>query len=886
MRDDSHCWINKTAVLEQAIGRFPALYIEGAAASGKSIAMQMLLERHPKVRGQIFWMDQKTVRRAVLEKLKQWKLSLEQETADGGCELQMEGSRCESQVTDTGCESQFADSGCESQIREPYWFVFESMPSGMAEELAQSLAAFVREIPECWKVIFISREQPPEAFLDLIWKRQMEIIPQRELLLSLEEVREMTGYADSPLQPEELYQITGGWAGCVDVMLRLAESECLKSGHGKVAQEQISVRELRGRYEVDTYIRKEILDTLSEAEKKILELGMVCPWINESICQEMLADMVVKLNSMSQEDRISEIDIVPEPVIGSKHDTVHTVLKGLERKGLLISDIRKKRWKAAPLFVCVEHQNIKDIVCVKTLENWYEQHGFLKEALWFCKHFLTEKEYCDCLIRHYDKVPFLEISYTELLKYRVHSPKAAYLRGMCYRMSGDFQKMSQEAAAISPKYPELYLNLTFANPEMPLDEWLELADNLSQIQRKFSLFDILDSSHTYLCGIRDLSDLFACTKKEENRKAQIWKRVFGEAEWRAYCLARIDYYLETERGKKLLEEDEKLLDQLLQAEVHRNSSRREPRWKNGIAGLYLHCHLQMIQPDEEKKSRILQLAETLLRIDDPVCVHNTEAIMGIFASVLDRRENFGNWLLNSENRKEIQNKNDFRFDWFQNEFSGLQMTGTELMFQIGGYLRLHQYGRADRLLQRAIPLLKKYHMTSLYAQALFQQAVVKWCMEEHGQALQNVISSFLVNGSSRYVEFYTFYGSAGVEVLEAYVEWMQKSIPGGWNRKKKYNYGNVLRMPVEDYMEVILRKAKCAARKGDSAKALDQGEALTMMETIVLQAICQGLSNAEISKQQNLKITTVKSHIYSVYKKLGVGSRMQAALKGKELGIV
>ena len=177
-------------------------------------------------------------------------------------------------------------------------------------------------------------------------------------------------------------------------------------------------------------------------------------------------------------------------------------------------------------------------------------------------------------------------------------------------------------------------------------------------------------------------------------------------------------------------------------------------------------------------------------------------------------------------------------------------------------------------------------MTSLYAQALFQQAVVNWCMEEHGQALQNVISSFLINGSCRYVEFYTFYGNAGVEVLEAYVEWMQKSIPGDWKRKKKYNYGNVLRMPVEDYMEVIIRKAKRAAKKGNSSKVLEQGEALTMMETIVLQAICQGLSNAEISEQQNLKITTVKSHIYSMYKKLGVGSRMQAALKGKELGIV
>ena len=63
-------------------------------------------------------------------------------------------------------------------------------------------------------------------------------------------------------------------------------------------------------------------------------------------------------------------------------------------------------------------------------------------------------------------------------------------------------------------------------------------------------------------------------------------------------------------------------------------------------------------------------------------------------------------------------------------------------------------------------------------------------------------------------------------------------------------------------------------------------EKLTLMEISVLQGISRGLTNAQMCQELNLKLPTVKSHIYSLYKKLDVNSRVQAILKGKELGIV
>lgn len=808
---------DRTETPERALKRFSAIYMEGTAASGKTTAVQMMLKRHREAEHRIFFMNQEDAFRETPEALR--KL-LEKHRAG-----ESQGNCC--------------------------WFVFENLPGNLPEETAESLTDFVRKMPENWKAVFLSREQPPKAFLDLIWKRQMELIPQRELLFSREETAEMIQQAQSSLDSEELQTVTGGWAGCVDLMIRLAGTK------DSAGRDGISAAELRKRYEVNSYIQEEILNTLSDREQQVMALAAVCPWISEQLCSE-----------------------------AGGMDPVRDVLQGLERKGLLIWRDQYKYWETAPLFSVKNGSDdfqgnaasgFGNMETGRTLGDWYERHGFLKEALWYCREFRNEEAWYACLIGHYREVPFLGISYTDILKCRDTSPEAAYLRGMCYRKSGDFCKISREAALIGKENPEIYLNLMFANPEMTLDEWLDLAEELSEEEKsrgsrkKFYIYEILGSSHTFLCGIRDLSELFACAKREENRKAQIWKKLFGEREWQAYCLARADFYLETGRGKELCEEDEDLLERiprelLLNPET---ISRRDSReWEGGVACLYLYCLREMLWPDSDGKNRIFRLAEALSRSVHPICVRNAAAILGIFSRVLRNRENLNRWLRLMEDRK------------------AAEMTCTEYVFRCRGYIIQRQYAKAGELLQRSIPFLKKTGMTRLCAEALFQQAVVNWHMEQHGQALQNVIESFLVTGSCRYVNFYTTYRSAGNEVLKSYVEWMQNNIPGGWNRKKKYNYGNVLRMPVEDYLNLILRKAKRSGQKELLPGTADQGDTLTMMETIVLQAICQGLSNAEIGEQQNLKITTVKSHIYNIYKKLGVKNRMQAALKGKELGIV
>ena len=63
-------------------------------------------------------------------------------------------------------------------------------------------------------------------------------------------------------------------------------------------------------------------------------------------------------------------------------------------------------------------------------------------------------------------------------------------------------------------------------------------------------------------------------------------------------------------------------------------------------------------------------------------------------------------------------------------------------------------------------------------------------------------------------------------------------------------------------------------------------EKLTVTEQMVLQYLEKGCSNAEISRNMNIKLPTVKSHIYNIYKKLEVTARIQAVQKAREAGIL
>lgn len=786
--------IDKTEYLEKGIIAFPSIYIEGSASCGKTTAVQMLLKKHPEVRAAVISANLSAGREDGLKK-----------------ELAAVSARMEA---------------------GPVWAVFDNIPGVLTREQMGLLEGFLENMPESGRAVFISRERPPEALLGWLWKRKMELIPMEALLFSREEIRQMIEQADSPLDPEEVYQATGGWAGCVDMMIR----QSLRTRECKIPKEY--AEKLRKSYEIDTYLNREVLSALSREEQKILDLSMSCPWLNAELCE-----------------KIWEIPRAQE------------LLERLERKGILQYDRRQRCWETAPLF----RREMSDGRRKKELGHWYEEKGYIREALNCLRQSEDQRAFRGCMTAHYEQIPFLGTDYSEVMKWTGKAPELCYLRGMyCWSSQNpdglrrEIRMLEEmEAGQESLKVREILLNLTFVSPDISLEEWLIRLKAAAEAGPKMRLYGMLGNSVTYLCGLRDLSGLFACTKKEENQKAGIWRECLGEREYRRYQLARLEYYLETERLKMIPESDMNLL---LKGDPEENDS-----WQFQLARLYLLCKLQQTEADEENADRIDWLEERLLRERHPVCSANAAAVGCLYSPWYRGKERFLHWL-----RRAVMD-------------AGVSVNEENYMMfclRAQGYVLMDQYERAEKILRKTIPYLRTYGRSRLLAEQLFLSAIANWGEKRHGQALRDTIESFLLSGESRYVGFYTLYGEKSRVVLEAYVEWMRSNRPEGWHRKKKYNYGNVLRMPLEDYMQVILRCIRKNSRSGPQFAEEYIEERLTMMETIILQDIGRGLSNTEIARELNLKLSTVKSHIYSLYKKLGVNNRMQAVIKGKELGML
>ncbi len=85
-------------------------------------------------------------------------------------------------------------------------------------------------------------------------------------------------------------------------------------------------------------------------------------------------------------------------------------------------------------------------------------------------------------------------------------------------------------------------------------------------------------------------------------------------------------------------------------------------------------------------------------------------------------------------------------------------------------------------------------------------------------------------------------------------------------------------------VEVPVRVPESAPFALDAVKLKELG--ITRREHEILGLIAEGLSNREIAERLFVSENTVKTHSSRLFDKLGVNRRVQAVLRGRELGLI
>jgi DNA-binding NarL/FixJ family response regulator len=86
--------------------------------------------------------------------------------------------------------------------------------------------------------------------------------------------------------------------------------------------------------------------------------------------------------------------------------------------------------------------------------------------------------------------------------------------------------------------------------------------------------------------------------------------------------------------------------------------------------------------------------------------------------------------------------------------------------------------------------------------------------------------------------------------------------------------------------KVVAEFARLLSAESTLAPPQPLVEPLSQRELEILAILANGTSNREIANQLFLAEGTVKNHVSNILSKMGVRDRTQAALKGKELGLI
>ncbi|MDO4333312.1 MAG: LuxR C-terminal-related transcriptional regulator [Eubacteriales bacterium] len=711
------------------------------------------------------------------------------------------------------------------------------------EEMCRRLADLMENEIKSGKLLFASRRKPQAAFFPYLWQKRMKELDGPRLMLDRREILEAARESKIRLnrdQAEQLYQWSGGWPSILKIVFYVMEQEAVRPRAAHFMKNPLLIG----------YIEKNIWSELSEEQQKLCKKLAVLSYIPES---------------GGEEENLWDIQSLTDLQLME-----HT------EKGKYVF---RKFWKDFLL-----QEKVGAVETVKNLENAGDRmrkEGRYREALDYYYRGGNAEKHRACMTEAFETL-FWDTSHQELKTWldfsmwEEESDEALFLRGMLLLDDGEFEEAEKiisvfrrrcgKEKAAEGKAGLFYLNMLYYFPEKSAREWLNEAQAVAEQSGTFRLFSFNCAMPGCLCTGRDLSELFCCRKNETERYRQQWNQIFEPEQRDLFTLAEAEYLMESNR----MEEAFKKITPFLVMDERMPADRMEI-----LFGLL--CNLFMrgaaITGYEELAEEYYR---SLTARDISVMEWNVTTLKICYD--IWRREAGADYKLllgnDSENYRQIDRHNCYY-----------------LLNKARNYLFVKQCEKAYMLFGRLGEYYNKHKLYRFRTECCIGQAVAAFAMEEETQALKLLNVAMATADQFRYVGIFGLFGNSGKNLIDKYNavtfgtgSGTRKARAG----KRSYYYGNVVGVSFENYMKVLTRAVRRNASRYpfERLENEDAGEKLTMTEAVILQYVERGYANSEIARELNIELTTVKKHIYNIYKKLGVNNRVQAIRKGKMLGIL
>lgn len=712
-------------------------------------------------------------------------------------------------------------------------------------EIMRELSLFIKYLPDTCVFFLVGNEISEKAREQILPTGDAHVLSAGCLSMNFGEfskwVKKIKWQLDIK-QSEILWKKTSGWPGIAQYVYAAAENRfpevpAMKDYVLDKYLETDSALQAMPALELDLALENIVWRYLSEKEKNLLRYGSSIPFF----FYDFLRKMIEKTDIQDAEKNLLYLEKAGL-VLWKEEDKEYQVIE-------MMADFIRRRYP------------VKDREFLKKAAEWYETQGKWKAAIICLLDAEDEDLMAEFLKKHvYQLMHILKINdlkrCLQLVSDKKNDPGLIFWQGVYGVWNNDMNLLDRAEKNLTGP---LLWNLYYLDDRISALEWLTGLQE-AHLKSPLFLYDVTANQPDIRCGQKDLTEFFATGKKDEKDYFRKWKKLIHPEQSIYFNLASADYLIETDREKEAVEKLRGILSNVLTLDMAEASA----AYMAMTGKLYRKGYL------ETDNLEILQQLDAILKAEQfEMLRENVKAILLYAHSFRHSGYTLGQWL---ERKTEI-GENAITKD---NEFLKRIHAKSEYGMQ--------QYKKAQRIYARLVVYYRKKKLYQQCAECLFGRAASLFALGKRTEGLKIAAEALSIGIRFHYVGPYTSFGKTGVDLITQYQKLMGDR-ESKIMRKKKYFYGNILRAGFEDWQLVLLRCAKKEA-KMTIWEEQNLEEPLTKTEWKVLRAISAGYSNQEIAEEFDIRLSTVKSHVSGIYRKLDVKNRVEVVRRGKELGLI